>query len=160
MPPFLKGISCCNVEMLMYARAAGGMKMYGLWIMPSMIRLYGKYLLGSTNNDWDFEGVPNKVGLWRGAKQGWALKGFQTRLGFKFYEFHVASGPFNTGCWSFWWGFFDLAKSKGLCDLQGFLYTNLIGSVVTFRYFERRVTLIFSFKSFYIINEPPKSFHM
>lgn len=50
--------------MPMYVRAAEDMKMHGLWIVLSMVGLYGRDLL--------FE-VPIMIGLWRDVKQGWLL---------------------------------------------------------------------------------------
>lgn len=55
----------------MYAQAAGDIKMCGLWIVPSIVGLYGKDLLLE---------VPIMIGFWRDAKQGWVL-GFPWKSG-------------------------------------------------------------------------------
>ena len=39
-------IYCYVCKMPMYARAVGDIKMHGLWIVPSMVGLCGKDLLG------------------------------------------------------------------------------------------------------------------
>lgn len=57
-------MQCYVWKMPMYAWAVGDVKICGLWIVSSMVKPYGKYL--------SFE-VAITIGLWRDAKQGWAL---------------------------------------------------------------------------------------
>lgn len=111
---------------------------------------YGKDLLG----------VPIMIGLWRGAKQGWALS-FLGESGLTFRHLDLDMLTFRLRLVrsllvtdhldedSLIW------PSPRVCVVFG--YAKLIGYMVTFSYFERRVTLMFSFEFFFI---KPQNFRM